>query len=175
MRLVESGSTRALPRWLLVAVPLLLGARVASGLYEKHHPSRPWSLVAWVPLEQAEALSRERQLPIVYSFSADWCVPCHIMERELFDRDEAAHAINARYIPVRVKDVQEEQGENPPEVQALIRKYKIQVFPTLVLVMPDGKELNQRRGYGGYTEMMKFLRLPTPSTGRRPAPLARPD
>ncbi|HEX8823831.1 MAG TPA: thioredoxin family protein [Archangium sp.] len=169
MRPANPGATHALPRWLLVVVPLLLAARVASGLYEKDHPPVPSSLVAWVPLEQAEALSRERGVPILYEFSADWCGPCHMLERDVFDSDADARRLNARYVAVRVKDRREEEGENPPAVQALIDKYKVGAFPTLVLVMPDGKELGQKRGYHGYTETLKFLRLPTPS-GRRPAP-----
>ena len=63
-----------------------------------------------------------------------------------------------------------EEGENAPAVQALIDKYKIVAFPTLVIVTPEGRELGQKRGYRGYTETLQFLRLPTPSSGRRPAP-----
>jgi thiol:disulfide interchange protein len=154
---------------LVVAVPLLLVARVASGLYEKHHPPIPHSLVAWVPLEQAEALSRERGVPIFYKFTADWCEPCHTMDREVFDSDEDARRINARYVAVRVKDRMQEEGENPPAVQALMDKYRIVAFPTLVIVTPEGTELAQKRGYKGYTETLQFLRMPTPS-GRRATP-----
>jgi thiol:disulfide interchange protein len=170
MRPANPGASRALPRWLVVAVPLLLVARVASGLYEQAHPSVPHSLVAWVPLEQAEALSRERGVPIVYKFTADWCEPCHMMDREVFDSDEDARRINARYVAVQVKDRMDEEGQNAPAVQALIDKYKIVAFPTLVIVTPEGREIGQKRGYRGYTETLQFLRLPTPSSGRRPAP-----
>lgn len=174
MRPADSGSTRALPRWLVVAVPLLLGARVASGLYEKAHPSTPSSLVAWVPPEQAEALSRERNLPILYDFSAEWCLPCKMMDRDMFDADFAARYINASYIPVRVTDRTEEEGENAPVVKELIEKYKPMGFPTLVVVSPDGRNVRRKGGYDGYTDTMTFLRLPTPSSGRRAPPLSRP-
>ncbi|MFL5357477.1 thioredoxin family protein [Archangium sp.] len=173
MRPAESGSTRALPRWLVVAVPLLLGARVASGFYEKAHPSIPSGLVAWVPLEQAEALSRERNLPILYDFSADWCMPCQMLDRDVFNEDKAARYINASYIPVRVTDRTNEDGENVPAVKALIEKYKVLGFPAVITVSPDGRNVRQKRGYDGYTDTMHFLRLPTPS-GRRAPPLSRP-
>jgi thiol:disulfide interchange protein len=170
MRRVDPGSTRALPRGLLVAAVLLLGARVASGLYEKQHPSEPWSLVAWVPLEQAQALSRERHLPILYYFSADWCSPCTVMERDVFNNDYAARGINTRYIPVKLKDRREEEGENKPEVQALIKEHGAYAFPFFAIVGPDGKAQRSTRGYNGYTGTLQFLRIPTPS-GRRPAPV----
>ncbi|HEY0097182.1 MAG TPA: thioredoxin family protein [Archangium sp.] len=173
MRPVDPGSTRALPRGLLVAAVLLLGARVASGLYEKQHPSEPWSLVAWVPLEQAQAISRERNVPILYYFSADWCSPCQVLERDIFNNDYAARNINTRYIPVKLKDTREEEGMNLPAVQAVIDQYHVMAFPSFVVVAPDGKLQHQSRGYNGYTATLQFLRIPTPS-GRRPAPLPRP-
>ncbi|WP_375766903.1 thioredoxin family protein [Archangium gephyra] len=173
MRPVDPGSTRVLPRGLLVAAVLLLGARVASGLYEKQHPSEPWSLVAWVPLEQAQAISRERNVPILYYFSADWCSPCQVLEHDVFNDDYAARGINTRYIPVKLKDRRQEEGENPPAVQALINKLGVHAFPSFAIVMPDGKTQSLTRGYNGYTGTLQFLRIPTPS-GRRPAPLSRP-
>lgn len=163
MRPVDPGSTRALPRGLLVAAVLLLGARVASGFYEKQHPSEPWSLVAWVPLEQAGALSRERHLPILYYFSADWCSPCQVMERDVFNNDYAARNINTRYIPVKLKDRRQEEGENLPAVQALIDAHSVYAFPSFAIVMPDGKSQRQTRGYNGYTGTLQFLLIPTPS------------
>jgi thiol:disulfide interchange protein len=174
MRPADSGSTRALPRWLAVAVPLLLGARVASGFYEQAHPSVPASLVAWVPMKQAEALSRERNLPIFYEVSAEWCVPCKMLDRDVFSAEAAAHFINARYIPVRVTDRTNEDGENAPAVKEFIEKYKAYGFPSLIIVSPDGRNVRRKSGYEGYTDTLNFLRLPTPSSGRRAPPLSRP-
>jgi protein disulfide-isomerase len=163
MRPVDPGSTRALPRAWVVAAVLLLGARVASGFYEKQHPSEPWSLVAWVPMEKAEALSRERHLPILYYFSADWCSPCQVMERDVFNNDYAARNINTRYIPVKLKDRRQEEGENLPAVQALIDAHSVYAFPSFAVVGPDGKRLRLTRGYNGYTGTLQFLLIPTPS------------
>ena len=112
-------------------------------------------------------------LPIFYDFTADWCVPCQMMEREVFDNDGAARAINARYIPVKVEDLKDVEGENRPAVQALMDKHRVISFPTLVLVEPDGKVLKVKHRYDGYTETLKFLGIPTPS-GRRPVQLPRP-
>jgi thiol:disulfide interchange protein len=165
MPLADAEATRRQPRWLWVTVVLLLVARVASGLYEKDHPSMPRSLVAWVDLDKAPALSRERGLPIFYEFSADWCGPCKLMDRDVFNNDNAAREINARYIPVRITDRMEEDGENLPPVRELIQKYKIMYFPSIVVVPPDGTKARELRGYEGYTETLQFLRIPTPSSG----------
>ena len=172
MRPADRGLTRALPRWLVVAAPLLLGARVASGFYENAHPTVPTTLVAWVPLEKAAALSRERRLPILYDFSAEWCAPCQDLDYHVFSNKNAADSINARYIPVQIIDRMKEDGENPPEVEALVQKYAAG-FPTLVIVSPEGQTIEKCHGYDGYTNTLRCLRLPTPS-GRRPPPLTRP-
>ena len=153
----EPGTTRALPRWLAGLVVVLLGARVATGLYERDHPSVPRSLVSWVDLEEAEALSRERGLPILYDFTADWCTPCHWMDRDVFHKDTVAREINLRFIPVRVKDRENEEGANSAPVQHLLTKYQVKGFPHLVIVPPGGGEVRRQVGYDGYTDTVRFL------------------
>ncbi len=159
---VSPRTTRSQPRWLLVALPVLLGARVASTVYEKHHPSQPHSQVRWLSLEEARVLSRERNLPILYDFTAAWCEPCHMLERQVFNDLDAAQKINGAYLPVRVTDRMNEEGENPPEVKALQKRFEVLNFPTLVYVAPDGGKVNKLSGYRGYSETLEFLLLPSP-------------
>jgi thiol:disulfide interchange protein len=175
----SADTTRAQPRWLQVAVPLLLVARVASAVYENHHPSLPNSLMAWVPLAQARVLSRERNIPILYDFTAEWCEPCHELERQVFNDADAARLINASYIPVRLVDRMNEEGENPPEVDALQREFKVTGFPTLAFALPDQKKPSTLSGYQGYSETLEFLLLPSPRgfipKKKTPAPPPPPE
>lgn len=164
MHRAETGSSRRVPGWLLGVAGVLLAARVASGLHESSHPTRLSSLVHWVPLEQAEALSKERRLPIFYEFSAEWCAPCTELSTQVFNDDNTARDINATYIPVQVMDTRQEEGANPPEVARLVNKYRVDVFPTLLIVSPEGKVVKSRFGYGGYTATLTFLGFPTPSS-----------
>ena len=164
MRRAERGSSRALPRGLVGVVLLLLAARVAGALYESSHPSVPTSLVNWVPLEQAEALSRERRLPIFYEFGAEWCEPCKDLNAEVFNDDETAREINATYIPVRVVDARQDEGSNSPEVAELVSRFRVEVLPTLLIVTPEGKVVKTRFGYGGITETRLFFGFATAKT-----------
>lgn len=155
----DPGSTRVMPRWFPVLTVLLLGARGVSGLYEREHPAVPKSLVAWVDPRDAEALSRERGLPILYDFTADWCPPCQALDRGVFHKVDIAQGINQKFIPVRVKDRENEEGVNPALVQQLITKYQVKGFPVLVIVPPDGGEVRRQAGYEGYTSTLRFLGL----------------
>lgn len=151
--------SRTTPRWLMGLTVVLLAARVASGLFEREHPSVPRSLVEWVDWREAESLSRERGLPILYDFTADWCPPCNALDRGVFHKNDIAQGINESFIPVRLKDRETEDGTNPPHIQQLITKYKVKGFPHLIIVGTDGKEARRQVGYESYTETVRFLGL----------------
>ena len=67
----------------------------------------------------------------------------------MFSDPHAAESIRQGYIPVRVLDRQREEGRNPPDVAALQTRYRVQAFPTLVVVRPDGSEATRIEGYAG--------------------------
>lgn len=120
--------------------------------------------MAWGPLEEARRLSRERGRPILYHFTAEWCEPCHLLERQVFSDAAAARLINAAYVPVRLMERTKEEGENPPGVEALQRAYEVVNFPSLTFALADEKGVKDRmlRGFNGYSETPEFLRLPSP-------------
>ena len=53
-----------------------------------------------------------------YEFSAEWCGPCKMLEREVFMDQDLAKRINDRFIAVKVVDTKQEEGRNWPDVQA---------------------------------------------------------
>lgn len=155
---VLAGSTRATPRALVVVAGLLLVARVLLGIFERvERPPRP-DLVSWrAPGGAAEAEARRDGKPLLYDFSADWCVPCRTMQDEVFADSRFAAKINAVYIPVRVVDRQREEGRNSAAVDALQRMYRIQTFPTLVVAAPDGTRHEMLQGYRGEMSTTQWL------------------
>ncbi|MEA2336265.1 MAG: hypothetical protein QOE82_272, partial [Thermoanaerobaculia bacterium] len=81
--------------------------------------------------------------------SAEWCGPCHVLEREVFMDPSLADKINDRYIAVKVVDRQREEGSNSPDVQQLMDRYGVNAFPTIIIVSADGRVRDKVLGYTG--------------------------
>jgi thiol:disulfide interchange protein len=137
---------RALPIWLLILTVLLIIARVVS---TKYPVTADTDLVRWTPIEVASAAALRSHRPILYEFSAAWCGPCHLLEREVFMDAALAAKINDRYIAVKVIDRQREDGQNEPAVQQLMDRYGINAFPTIVIVAAGGRRPEKILGYPG--------------------------
>ena len=153
-----SGSTRARPTALLVAAAVLLIARVATGIYEERHPPGLPDLVSWQPIAGAEARAREAGKPVLYDFTAEWCVPCQVMQREVFGDPVVAREIDLAFVPVRVLDRMREEGRNDPAVDALQRRFRVSSFPTLVVVPHGGGDPVVMVGYQGKGSLIQRLR-----------------
>jgi thioredoxin-related protein len=50
-----------------------------------------------------------------------------------------------------------EEGRNPGWIDELQRRYRVGAFPTLVVTMPDGREIAVAQGYSGKQRLIEFL------------------
>jgi thiol:disulfide interchange protein len=153
-----AGSTRARPTLLLIAGLALLIARVAAGIYEERHPPAMADLVHWRPIEGSEATAREQRRAMLYDFTADWCVPCQVMQREVFADPVIARELERGFLPVRVLDRTREEGSNTPAVDSLLRRFRVNSFPTLVVVPHGGGDPVVIVGYEGKSATIQRLR-----------------
>jgi thiol:disulfide interchange protein len=148
---------RALPIWLLILAVLLIVARIVS----KQYPEKAeHDLVRWMPISQAIGIARTTHRPVFYEFSAAWCGPCKMLEREVFMDEDLAKRINDRFIAVKVVDTKQEEGRNWPDVQALMDRYSVNAFPTIVIAGPDGSVLDRVVGYPGAGKMAAMIDRP---------------
>lgn len=114
------------------------------------------TLVNWVADGRAVAVAKQKQKPILYDFTADWCQPCRTLEREGWANEEIARIVNRDFVPVRV-DATENEPDLDPAVAALKKRYGVNAFPTLVITDADGKELRRQEGFGGRRALERFL------------------
>ncbi len=150
--------------WVLAAA---VAFRIVTGVLDRGSKDSGAGLVRWQPHESAAAASQKAGKPILYDFTADWCAPCHMLDREGWGDSRIAAMVNASYLPARVVDREREDGRNPAVIDELHRRYSVTAFPTLVVADADGRQIARLEGYAGRERLVKFLQE---SHGQPPAP-----
>ncbi|MDO8527553.1 MAG: cytochrome c biogenesis protein CcdA [Deltaproteobacteria bacterium] len=93
--------------------------------------------VAWIPSEKMglqKALAENKI--ILLDFYADWCAPCKEMETGFFRRPEVV-ALLQKMVPVRINAT----FSGNPEIEAILTKYRIVGWPTVLFLDSNGKVL----------------------------------
>lgn len=142
------------PAALFVAVALALVFRAVTGIVGRGEPEA--GRISWTPRERAATLARAAGKPILYDFTAAWCGPCKMLDRDWDDATIAAR-VNDSFVPARIVDRTREDGRNAADVDELLRRYDVSGFPTLVAADADGKLIGKLEGYRGRRALEEFL------------------
>jgi thiol:disulfide interchange protein len=157
-RSADSESQSRLSSVLLWALAAAAVFRIATGILDRtHRTAEGGGMVGWQPRERAAALALASRKPILYDFTAAWCGPCKMLDKDWEDATIAA-GINADFVPTRVVDRAREDGKNPPDIEELQHRFEVSGFPTLVAATPDGRLIAKIEGYRGRPALLEFLK-----------------
>jgi uncharacterized protein YyaL (SSP411 family) len=93
--------------------------------------------------EEAFALAKRENKPILLDIGAVWCHWCHVMDRESYDDPEVAQIINERYVAIKVD--RDERPDIDSRYQVAVQAISGQGgWPLTGFLTPDGKPF-----YGG--------------------------
>lgn len=157
---------------------LFLLLAFCAGVCQARSESVEW----FTDAEAAQAKAKEENKLVLLDFTgSDWCMWCKRLKREVFDKPEFAQFARSKLILV---EVDFPQRKTLPEAQQqanarLDKTYRINSYPTIILLDPDGKQVG-RLGYtfGGASSFIakveKIGRTKTAEAKATPAPTPAP-
>ena len=128
-------------------------------------------------LDQALAQAKESGRLVFVEFTgSDWCPPCKKLEEEVYSKPEFLDTATREFVLVQL-DYPQKKPQTPEEVthnKAVAERFKVDSYPTALVLDAAGKELVRHSGYraGGPAAFLKFLKDEL-AVARDPAAVAK--
>ncbi len=107
-------------------------------------PALANTLEGWsTDLEKALADAKTGNKSVLVEFTgSDWCPPCIAMRKNVFSQKEFVQAASKNFILVEL-DFPKANKALAEKNKPLAEKYKIEGFPTVILINSNGKEFDR--------------------------------
>ena len=116
-------------------------------------PQRAESAIRWEPFAPSSIAAAVRSgRPSLVDFIADWCIPCHEMERTTYT-DPAVREQAERFAMFKADITRENDATSD-----LVDQYAVRGVPTMILIDSSGTEVHRLVGYIGADELVAAMR-----------------
>ncbi len=122
----------------------------AARLAEIAPPAQPG--IAWQSYEAGLGQARQEGKPVFIHFTTVWCGWCRRLEQEAYARDDVI-ALSRDFACVKV------DGDRRPD---LVRAHRIEGYPTLLFLDPQGREISRVPGYIPADRLLAEMRRALP-------------
>ncbi|MEN3041661.1 MAG: thioredoxin family protein [Bacteroidia bacterium] len=95
-------------------------------------------------ISPAFAQAKKQKKPLWIMFSATWCGPCKLIEKQVFPDSRFQEAIRRDFIPLKI--YASSGDESTPGGDSLAKVYSIRAFPTFLYVEPSGQTFYRHIG-----------------------------
>lgn len=92
--------------------------------------------------------------PLLLDFGTEACTWCRKLDATTLKVPAVVELLNAHFIPVKV------DGEREAE---LVRQARVESYPTLLVVSPDGRIVGRHDGYADAAKLLPLLRQAVPA------------
>lgn len=125
-------NARPLLATLSIAALALAGSALAK-------PHEGWTTDFEAGLAQAK---KENKAVLVEFTGSDWCPPCIMMRKNVFSKEAFVSKASEKFVLIEL-DFPNKDKELKEKNQPYAEKYKIEGFPTVILMDAEGKEFSR--------------------------------
>lgn len=117
--------------------------------------------MVWEPMDKALAAAQKDKLPLFVEYYADWCVPCQVMDANVFTNQEVQQKIKNNFHAVRLnvdsKEIISCEGKKVSINKCYSEILRLQGIPSYVILDSNGMSLLSLSGAMGTLGMLRFL------------------
>ncbi len=105
------------------------------------------SSIVWLEYEEGLQEGKDKGMPILVDFYADWCPPCKKMDEETYTNSRVIKMAQ-QFVMVKVN------VDNEPTLSSL---YIIEYIPTAVFLDSNGHEIHRKVGYTDASQLIEEM------------------
>lgn len=132
---------------------------LALGVLAAESPDK--SLVRWMDYNEAFKQAQSKPKLVFVDLFADWCIPCRVMDKNVYSSPMVADMLNKYFYPVKL-DVDSQDSIMCDGLKKTVQRcyfdvWELSALPAFVLVAPKGMSILTVTDSMSYQEMLQLL------------------